>query len=83
MNNAPPGRRVTDLFIHRPVLALVVSFVIIIAGLQAISSLNIRQYPRSENATITVPRSMSGQAPTWYAGLLPPLWNAPLPPPTA
>ncbi|HHL32727.1 MAG TPA: multidrug efflux protein, partial [Desulfobulbaceae bacterium] len=44
----------TDLFIHRPVLALVVSFVIIIAGLQAIRSLNIRQYPRSENATITV-----------------------------
>ncbi len=44
----------TDLFIHRPVLALVISFVIIIAGLQAIRSLNVRQYPRSENATITV-----------------------------
>ena len=54
MNSDPSGRRVTDLFIHRPVLALVVSFVIIIAGLQAIRSLNIRQYPRSENATITV-----------------------------
>ncbi len=44
----------TDLFIRRPVLALVVSFIIIIAGLQAIRSLNVRQYPRSENATITV-----------------------------
>ena len=54
MNRLPPGRAITDLFIHRPVLALVVSFVIIIAGLQAIRSLNIRQYPRSENATITV-----------------------------
>jgi len=44
----------TDLFIRRPVLALVISFVIIIAGLQAIRLLNVRQYPRSENATVTV-----------------------------
>ncbi len=44
----------TDLFIRRPVLSLVVSFVIIIAGLQAIHSLNVRQYPRSENATVSV-----------------------------
>ena len=46
--------RFTDLFIRRPVLALVVSLVIIIAGLQAIRSLNVRQYPRSENASVTV-----------------------------
>jgi multidrug efflux pump len=44
----------TDLFIRRPVLAIVVSLIILIAGLQAIRSLNVRQYPRSENATITV-----------------------------
>ena len=44
----------TDLFIRRPVLALVVSFLIIIAGLQALRSLNVRQYPRSENAAVTV-----------------------------
>jgi multidrug efflux pump len=44
----------TDLFIRRPVLAVVVSLLILIAGLQAIRSLNVRQYPRSENATITV-----------------------------
>ena len=35
----------TDLFIRRPVLALVVSLVILIAGLQAISSLNRKQGP--------------------------------------
>ncbi|MGF1729342.1 efflux RND transporter permease subunit [Photobacterium kasasachensis] len=46
--------RFTDIFIRRPVLSLVISFLIIIAGLQAIQSLNVRQYPRSENATITV-----------------------------
>ncbi|MFP2895387.1 efflux RND transporter permease subunit [Corallococcus sp. 4LFB] len=44
----------TDLFIRRPVVALVVNLVIIIAGLQALRTLNVRQYPRSENADITV-----------------------------
>ncbi len=44
----------TDLFIRRPVLAVVVNLVIIIAGLQAIRGLNVRQYPRSENAVVTV-----------------------------
>jgi multidrug efflux pump len=44
----------TDLFIRRPVLAIVVSLIILIAGLQAIRSLNVRQYPQSENATVTV-----------------------------
>src|SRR3989440_2277533 len=44
----------TDLFIKRPVLALVVSFVILIAGLQAMRSINVRQYPRSDIASITI-----------------------------
>ncbi len=44
----------TDLFIRRPVLALGVSLVILIAGLQAIRSLTVRQYPRSDNAVVTV-----------------------------
>src|SRR5437588_10828639 len=44
----------TDLFIRRPVLAIVVNLLIVIAGVQAIRSLNVRQYPRSENAAITV-----------------------------
>ena len=44
----------TDIFIKRPVLAIVVSLVIVIAGAQAWRSLNIRQYPRSENAVVTV-----------------------------
>src|SRR4051812_37760577 len=44
----------TDLFIKRPVLAIVVNLVIIIAGIQAWRSLNIRQYPRSENASVVV-----------------------------
>jgi multidrug efflux pump len=44
----------TDLFIKRPVLAMVVSLVILIAGLQSIRSLSVRQYPRSDIAIIQV-----------------------------
>lgn len=50
----------TDLFIKRPVLAIVVNLVILIAGLQAIRTVNVRQYPRSENATITVTTVYTG-----------------------
>ncbi|HEY6080868.1 MAG TPA: efflux RND transporter permease subunit [Polyangiaceae bacterium] len=46
--------KLTDLFIRRPVLAIVVNLVIIIAGLQAIRSLNVRQYPKLESATVAV-----------------------------
>src|SRR5512132_3323389 len=44
----------TYLFIRRPVIAIVVNLIIIIAGVQAIRTLNVRQYPRSENAVISV-----------------------------
>src|SRR5256885_378255 len=44
----------TDLFIKRPVLAMVVSFVILMAGLQAMKTINVRQYPRSDIASIQI-----------------------------
>ncbi|MDX2151901.1 MAG: efflux RND transporter permease subunit [Bryobacteraceae bacterium] len=44
----------TDLFIRRPVLAIVVNLVILIAGLQSVRSLSVRQYPRSDIAVIRV-----------------------------
>ena len=46
--------KVTDLFVKRPVLAIVVNLVILIAGLYAIRSLSVRQYPRSDIAVIQV-----------------------------
>jgi len=46
--------RFTDVFLRRPVLAIVVSVLIVVAGLQAVRSLNVRQYPRIESATVTV-----------------------------
>ena len=46
--------KITDLFIRRPVLAIVVNLLIIVAGLQAIRALNVRQYPQTEIASVTV-----------------------------
>ncbi len=50
----------TDLFIKRPVLAIVVNLVILIAGLQAIRSLTVRQYPRSDIAVVRVSTAYIG-----------------------
>src|SRR5881296_755880 len=50
----------TDLFIRRPVLAIVVNLVILIAGLQSIRTLNVRQYPRTDIAVVTVKTAYTG-----------------------
>ena len=50
----------TDLFVKRPVLAIVVNLVILIAGLQAIRALSVRQYPRSDIAVVTVTTAYVG-----------------------
>jgi multidrug efflux pump len=50
----------TDIFIKRPVLAIVVSLVILIAGLQSIRSLSVRQYPRSDIAVVKVSTTYIG-----------------------
>jgi multidrug efflux pump len=50
----------TDPFIRRPVLATVVSLLIILLGIQAFSKLVIRQYPQMENALITVTTAYPG-----------------------
>src|SRR5579885_3908275 len=52
--------KLTDLFIKRPVLAIVVNVVILIAGLQSIRSLSVRQYPRSDIAVVTVTTAYVG-----------------------
>jgi len=44
----------TDLFVKRPVLAIVVNLVILIAGLQSIRALSVRQYPRSDISVVRV-----------------------------
>jgi multidrug efflux pump len=62
--------RFTDLFIRRPVLAVVVNLVILIAGLQAVRSLNVRQYPRSEIAAVTVTTAYVGASASLVRGFV-------------
>jgi multidrug efflux pump len=52
--------KLTDIFVRRPVLAIVVNLVILIAGLQSIRSLSVRQYPRSDIAVVTVTTAYVG-----------------------
>jgi multidrug efflux pump len=67
----------TDLFIRRPVLATVVSLMILVLGLRAGFSLPILQYPRTQNAVVTVSTTFYGADPDVVAGFITtPLENA-------
>ena len=46
--------RFTDLFVRKPVIALVVNIVILVVGLVSYNRLNVRQYPRSDSAVVKV-----------------------------
>ncbi len=46
--------KLTDLFVRRPVLAVVVNLIILIAGLQSIRTLAVRQFPRTDIAVIQI-----------------------------
>ena len=50
----------TDLFVKRPVLAIVVNLIILIAGIQSIRAVSVRQYPRSDIAVIRVSTAYVG-----------------------
>ncbi|MDI9349139.1 MAG: efflux RND transporter permease subunit [Candidatus Symbiobacter sp.] len=50
----------TDIFIKRPVLAIVVSLLILVVGVRALMTLPIRQYPKLSEATITVTTAYPG-----------------------
>src|SRR3974390_1009564 len=63
-------RSFTDIFIRRPVLAIVVNLVILIAGIQAIRTLTVRQYPRSDNASITVTTVYGGASADLVRGFI-------------
>jgi multidrug efflux pump len=62
--------RITDLFVKRPVLAVVVNLVILIAGLQAIRSLTVRQYPRSDITVIRVGTAYVGASADLVRGFI-------------
>src|SRR6266699_3621423 len=62
--------KLTDLFIRRPVLAVVVNLVILIAGLQSIRTLAVRQYPRSDIAVINVTTAYVGASANLVRGFI-------------
>lgn len=67
----------TDIFIRRPVLAVVVSALILVLGLRSMTSLSILQYPRTQNAIVTVTTAYAGADSDIIAGFITtPLENA-------
>ncbi len=67
----------TDLFIRRPVLAIVVSVLIFVLGLRAVMSLPVLEYPYTQSATITITTTYPGADPSVVAGFITtPLENA-------
>ena len=60
----------TDIFVRKPVLAIVINLVIVIAGIQAISSLSVRQYPRNDNAVVTVTTAYVGASAELVRGFI-------------
>ena len=60
----------TDLFIKRPVLACVVSLLILLFGINSIFNMPIRQYPRMDNTVITVITSYPGANADLIAGFI-------------
>src|SRR5271154_78979 len=62
--------RITDIFIRRPVLATVVSLLILVLGMRSVAQLPVRQYPFTENAVVTVSTTYYGAAPDVVAGFI-------------
>ncbi|MBI1261062.1 MAG: multidrug efflux protein [Rhizobiales bacterium] len=67
----------TDIFIRRPVLATVVSLLIFVLGVRSLFLLPVLQYPRTENAVVTVSTTYFGASADLVAGFITtPLENA-------
>jgi multidrug efflux pump len=62
--------KLTDLFIRRPVVAVVVNLIILIAGIQAWRTLKVRQYPQTEIASVTVTTAYVGASPDLVRGFV-------------
>lgn len=60
----------TDLFVHRPVLASVVSLLILILGLRSFIELEIRQYPETQNTVVTITTAYPGASSDLVQGFI-------------
>src|SRR6204780_3235795 len=70
MHYGAPAMALTDIFIKRPVLSLVVSLLILLIGFKAATSLPIRQYPKLSNTGITVTTVYPGASPELMQGFI-------------
>jgi len=60
----------TDIFIRRPVLAIVISLLILVLGLRSVGSLPVNQYPHTENAVVTISTAYYGADADTVAGFI-------------
>lgn len=60
----------TDIFVRRPVLATVVSLLILVLGLRSLSVLPVLEYPRTQNAVVTISTQYFGADPATVAGFV-------------
>ncbi|MFC4625044.1 efflux RND transporter permease subunit [Daeguia caeni] len=60
----------SDIFIKRPVLSTVLAFLIILLGLQGISQLSIREYPKVEETVITITTTYAGASADLIQGFI-------------
>jgi len=60
----------TDIFIKRPVLATVVSLLIVVLGLRSLFSLPVNQYPKTQNAVVTISTTYYGADAATVAGFI-------------
>ncbi len=68
---------ITDIFIKRPVLAIVLSLLILVLGVRSIGLLPVQQYPTIESALVTVSTNFIGADPDTIAAFITtPLENA-------
>lgn len=61
---------ITDIFIKRPVLAIVVNLIIIAIGLRALGGLPVRQYPRIESSSIVITTAYIGASAETVRGFI-------------
>jgi len=60
----------TDIFIRKPVLATTVSLLILVLGVRSLVSLSVRQFPKTQNAVVTISTAYYGADAETVAGFI-------------
>lgn len=62
--------KLTDIYIRRPVLASVISLLILVVGLRSMTSLEVRQYPETQDTVVTISTSYPGASSELVKGFI-------------